>query len=343
MEQVKLLSTTAVFTLLIWIGADQLLTVSATVDVVLSVAPAASDSTMLVSLIPPSPTVRVQVSGPRRVVSELEEASPIDVTIPVAELEPAERKTLGNLADLLEARRSELRDLTIEAVEPPSVNMVVDRWVSQPVALVIRRPLTLTYNVEPRLEPSQITVEMSELHRRRLGEKARQIELDVEPDLRGQPRGEPVTIGLPIPLSAFGPRAKASVETVQVIATLGAAQRRTVVVPTVPIRLAPAFSAFGRPLRATLPGSESTLVTRTLELTGADEVLNRLDPKNTRIYGVIVLTEADYERPGQTLVKVPEFVLPAGLEIVGEVEPVSFQLEPVPAAGGEAPAVPHAP
>jgi len=326
MEQVKLLSTTVLLTLLIWVGADQLLTVTAIVDVALSVAPASAESTMIVDVAGPSPAlVKVHVSGPRRVVAEVEDVDAIHVTLPVDERATSERATLGNLAELLQNQPRSLKNLTIEAVEPPTLGIVVDQRTTQRVALAVRQPLQLTYDVPPKLDPSYIVVKMSLLRFRRMGDQARQIEIDVESNLKGKPRDEPLSIKLPIPITRFGDGAEASPDTVQVVATLSAAQQRRMTVPTVPIRLAPGFAAFDRPIRAELPGG-SAFVTRTIEVTGDDDALDRLDLDNTGIYGVIPLTESDYERLGQLLVKMPDFILPPGIELYRDPEPVQFQL-----------------
>ncbi len=325
MEQVKLLSTTIVLTLLIWVGADQLLTITTTVNVALSVAPASPDSKMIVRVADASPQrFAVKVSGPRRIVTQVEDAAPIEVTLPVGEREPSDRTTLGNLVELLRRQRRAFKDLTIESVEPPTMDIVVDQWTIARVALVIKGPPQLAYKVPPQLEPAYIAVRMSLLRFRRMGSQARQIEIDVDSSLEGKPKDQPLSIKLPIPISKFGEGASAAPNTVRVVATLSVASPRRMTIPTVPIRLAPGFAAFGR-YGVELQGGQS-FVTQTIEVTGADDALDRLDPNNTEIIGVIPLAKPDYEHLGRLLVKAPVFLLPPGIILVGDPEPVQFKL-----------------
>ncbi|RJP30331.1 MAG: hypothetical protein C4547_16855 [Phycisphaerales bacterium] len=329
MEQIKLLTTTTILTLVIWIGADQLLTVSAKIRVRPRLVPASAESSMIVRLADGArDTLEVTVSGPRRLVADFDDVGVIDVVLPVDERPPDPNATLVNLADLLGSQGKALKNLTVDSVEPPALNVIIDQRVSRMVGLSVKRPLQLEYEVEPKLQPSQITVDTTALAYARFEGQNPTIEIDVEPDLRGKPRGEPVVLDLPVPLTRFGPNARSKVETVQVFATLKSAQKRTVTIPTVPIRLAPTILAFGRPFRAKLVGRETNLLTQTIVVTGTDEALNRLDPNNSGIYGVIPLHEADYERPGPLEPRTPAFILPAGIRLDQEAEPVRIELVP---------------
>ncbi len=281
-------------------------------------------------------TLEVTVSGPRRLVADFDDVGVIDVVLPVDERPPDPNATLVNLAELIGSQGKALKNLSVDSVEPPALNILIDQRVSRTVGLSVKRPLQLEYEVEPKLQPAQITVETTALAFARFegpnGQNAG-IVVDVESDLRGKPRGESIVLDLPVPLDRLGPTARSTVETVQVVATLKSAQKRTVTIPTVPIRLAPTFLAFGRPFKARLVGRQSNLLTQTIVVTGTDEALNRLDLNNSGIYGVIPLHEADYEKAGPLEPRTPEFILPDGIRLDQDPEPVRIELVPAEREG----------
>ena len=328
MEALKLLSTTVVLTLLIWIGADELLTVTAEVNVTIQVVPASQGSKMIVRMADTAPQrFLVQVSGPRRIVTQVADAAPIKVTLQVDDRPPSQGVTLGNLAELLRRNRRPFKDLMIESVQPDSLDVVVDRWTTHRVALIVKKPLQLPYTVEPRLEPAHVDVRTSLLRLARMGSDGGTIEIDVKSSLEGRPTDTSLSVTLPVPVSKFGEGATAVPRTVQVLAMLSAVKPRRMTIPTVPIHLATSFASLGL-YRTDLGGGQPLFVTQTIEVTGSDQALDALDPDNTGIIGVISLTEPDYENPGRLLVKVPVFILPSGIKLAGNPEPVQFKLVP---------------
>ena len=86
MAQVKLLSTTAILTMLIWASADSLVNEEVTVRVVLEPVPQAGIANLLVTPRAEDKPFEVQISGPRRTINEIRAQAPFQVRYPIADL-----------------------------------------------------------------------------------------------------------------------------------------------------------------------------------------------------------------------------------------------------------------
>ncbi|HNQ22299.1 MAG TPA: hypothetical protein PKK06_04325 [Phycisphaerae bacterium] len=337
MENLKLLSTTAVLTLLIWVTADSLVSETVTLSVVLDVRPAESTSGMIVEVEQDARRVQIQVAGPRRIVESLGAGSP-----PRARVQLADRPT-GQFAmqllapairEALVEQAPDFRKVQVLAVQPSTISVHVDHIVAKRLAVTAKR-LTLGYDAPPQLSRNSVTVRMRESLYPQLLESGQPPEIDIAPEferlVRDQAPGNSVSITVALDVQPFGPDAEIIPDTVRVTATVQA-QRATEVIPTVPILLAVSFANLERAYRA-VTADGSTLVTRPVKVTGPPEAVARLRRGETRAYGVIQLRDADLARPDMPLLGTPDYVLPPGIRLADEPEPIEFRLVPIRPGG----------
>jgi hypothetical protein len=343
MEQVKLLSITAVLTLLIWASADSLVNETAFLSVSFEPVPA-SGSGLLIEAEKPQQVFELQVSGPRKSVEAIRAQAPLNVRLGILErptgpaVIPLDR---AMLKEELVAQWSEFRRVTIVSVRPDTLPVAVDHWVKKDVDLAMKR-LTLAYDVEPQLKRPTTTVRMRESYANALpADQPPQIDMaaDVDRLLKEQPVGQNVTITVPVTLDGrvFGPDAKATPSTIEVSATVKA-QRRTAQIPTVPVLIAVSFANLDKPYRAVArDGSPLSLVTQTITVAGPTDAIARLLGGTTRAYGIIQLKEDDLEQLGVLKLMTPEYQLPKDVELVEPPPPVELKLIDPTVTEGTAP------
>lgn len=332
MEQVRLLSMTVVLTALIWVSADSLVTEAVLVNVTFDVVAATPDSDMLLEVATPGKPFELQVSGPRKTVESVREQAPLRIRLPVSD-----RSTTGPVRIWLERdvlkraladQGSEFKRLTVVSVQPDTLPIMVDHWVSRDVDIVLSR-LSLAYDVEPQLSRASTTVKMRQSHFAQLPSgQALQIDVsgDLERLLKEQPAGQSVTVPLTLDSRAFGQGAELTPSSIEVTATV-MAQRKTVQIPTVPILVAVSFANLEKNYRAvTSEGDPLTLVTQTITITGPTDEVNRLERGATRAFGIIQLKEADLEQLGVQKLMTPEYHLPPGIQLAEDPAPIQFQL-----------------
>ena len=332
MEQVKLIATTVVLAVLIWVTADSLVSETVKVGVTFDLQPADATPKMLVEAGPEGRSAEIQIVGPRRVVDSLD--PPLRVRFLVPDL-PTGSRVLPLQLDLLQQRLTdqyaEFRKLRVVAVTPDRLPIKVDHLIERKFDVILR-PLTLAYEVEPQVSHNSVTVRMRESAAQALDDTGQPVELNIAGEfehlVEQQPAGQSVTITVRLDTRLFGIGAELIPPTIDVTATLKT-QRRTATVPTVPILLAVSFANLERPFRAVTPDG-GTLVTRSIRVTGLAEAVARLLRGETRAYGIIQLKEADLEASGTPRLSTPEFHLPPGVELAEDPAPVEFRLIEVP-------------
>lgn len=332
MEQVKLIATTVVLAVLIWVTADSLVSETVKVGVTFDLQPADAAPKMLVEAGPEGRSAEIQIVGPRRVVDSLD--PPLRVRFLVPDL-PTGPRVLPLQLDLLQQRLTdqyaEFRKLRVVAVTPDRLPIKVDHLIERKFDVILR-PLTLAYEVEPQVSHNSVTVWMRESAAQALDDAGQPVELNIAGEfehlVEQQPAGQSVTITVRLDTRLFGIGAELIPPTIDVTATLKT-QRRTATVPTVPILLAVSFANLERPFRAVTPDG-GTLVTRSIRVTGPAEAVARLLRGETRAYGIIQLKEADLEASGTPRLSTPEFHLPPGVELAEDPAPVEFRLIEVP-------------
>jgi len=326
MEQLKLLSMTAVLTVLIWVTADNLVNETVTIPVSIEVTAAAGSNDMVVSTERRSTPFAIQVVGPRKTVAQAQARSPLTIRVAVPE------QTTGvaslSLLDLIRDQWQEFRRLTVLSVNPPSLEITVDHLRQYELPIHVREQLSLTYDARPQHHPTAVQVKMRETRFRELAVSDRlpplDITADVERILRDQTPGQSVTVSVPLDGRNYGSEARLTPRSVEVTAAL-TSMRRTAEIPTVPILLAVSFANLAKPLRAvTADGSD--VVTQTIRVTGPVEDVARLIRGESRAFGLIQLKSDQFEEIGVVRPMTPEFILPQGIELVDKARPIEIKL-----------------
>jgi len=328
MERLRLLGMTVVLTVLIWAAADSLVTDVGSVGLSFQVAAPAN---MIVRLNSTEERFELQVSGPRRTVEAVQAHGTYTLRWPVEERAsgeatvPLDRPTLKRR---LAEQWSEFGKLAVVSIQPETLSMVVDHWVTVEADLVMSR-FASQFEIEPRLQRNTVTVKMRESALG--GQPADQrMQIDVAPDierlLKDQPVGRTVTLSLRLDARRFGSDAELTPNTVE-FTTSVRSQRVVERIPTVPVLLAMSFTTLEVPLQAVgRDGTPLTLVTQTITVTGVAEEVKRLARGETRAYGVIQIKEEDLAETGVLKLATPDYFLPKGVELEEPPPPIEFQL-----------------
>ncbi len=333
MEQVKLLSMTVILTVLIWWSADSLVNEAVLVSVTFEAVPETGAPDILVETVAPNEPYELQVSGPRRIVEDIQAQPSLHVRlrIPDRPTGPVSiRLDRGTLKREMAEQWNEFRKLTIVSVQPDTLPVVFDHWITKDVDVVLGR-FALAYDVEPQLSRTSTTVRMRESYFSVLpAGQPLQIDIaaDVERLLKEWPPGQSASVTIPVTPDerTFGSDAELTPGTIKVTATVKA-QRSTEPIPTVPILVAVSFANLEKPYRVvTRDGSPLSLVTQTIIVTGPTDEVTRLARGATRVYGIIHLKEEDLEQLDTLKLMTPEYHLPAGIELAEVPPPIEFRL-----------------
>ena len=111
MEHVKLISMTAVLTVLIWAAADSLVNESVSVPITLKTVSGGGNADVLVSPAADSESFELQVTGPRKAIARIQELAHITIRLTIPELPTGVRRV----------------DVPPEEVEKPFVSDF--RWI----------------------------------------------------------------------------------------------------------------------------------------------------------------------------------------------------------------------
>jgi hypothetical protein len=322
LEQIKLLGMTAVLTILVWATADRLVNETIAIDLICEFTPVPDMPDLLVSPVQ-NTAFKVEMSGPRRLIDQASKSTKVKLQI---NDRPTGVSTV-NVKQLLDDQWREHPKLSLLSVTPATAEVRVDHRARAEVQVVLRPP-RLLFDQPPRLDRSQVTVEMRESVYAPLRDAGRklQVEVDVDRAFRGQPAGRPLTLSVPLTpdVETFGPDARFTPNEVKVTGTL-AADRKSADITTCPIQIAVGFAHFGRRYRIEDDRGPVTLVTRTITVTGPVEAVDRL-LAGDRPVGIIRLRAEDFDRAGVQRSFVPEFHLPPGVELAREPEPVLLKL-----------------
>lgn len=333
-QQFKLLSTTAVLTLLIWVGADQLLTVSDTVEVNLEFRPQSEDSAMRITPLKPAPArVKVVLSGSQRIMTSVIDQVPLRVTLHLPEQPPRAAVKLDQLLTLLRQEQAAFGNLYVESVEPSVVEVQIDSRITRPVRLVPRVPLRREYEGEPVLAPKSISAEVSELWLRSRPEPDAPLilQIDFERELGDRAAGEDFDFPVAIPIADLGPGVVADRTTVRVQGRLRQAAQQVRTLSIVPIRACLSFEDLNRPFRVRL-ADEFALPTQSIRVRGSEADLDSLQKQieggNPVIYGVVRI-RPDMLMADQELSILPDFFLPPGIILDSRPEPLRLKVLPM--------------
>ncbi len=332
--QAKLLSMSVVLTVLIWASADSLVSETVSIHVSFEPVPATGAGEMLVEAEHPDVAYELQVSGPRKLAEKIRNAAPLRIRIPISQqatgtVPVALDRSL--VKRLLAEQSSDFGKLTVVSVRPDSLPVIVDHWITKEVALVLPQR-SLTYDVEPQIQPSTVSVVMRETEVAHVptGEPLQiDISAKVERLLKDQPPGRSVTVPVALDARVFGPDAKLEPGTISVTATVKA-ERTTAQISAVPILIAVSFPNLEKSYRPVTPdGTALTLVAPPIQVAGPTDAVARLQQGTTRAYGIIHLKQENMEELDTLLLMIPEYHLPPGIELAKEPEPVQFKLKDV--------------
>ena len=325
MEQFKLLSMTAALTVLIWATADSLVNESTTIRVSIQVSPSPANPGMLAELSEGDVvTLLLEVAGERKLIDRVQADPQPTIQLQIPYLSNG-RHTLS-AQEYIENQWRAYPNLAILSVKPARFDIVVDHMVTEDVPVRIRRP-TLTYDAPPQLEQSsvRVTLRQSVLDKAKSDGRALQFEVDPEPALMNRPVGESVRVAValvPDPV-LFGRDAVVEPKEVFVRGTI-AARRATVVIPSCPVVISVAVANFGKAFHAEDDNGRIPLLTRAITVSGPVDVVERL-VRGTPPRGEVFLTDEDLRTWDSPRTLVPEFRLPASVELI-QVEPVRFRL-----------------
>jgi hypothetical protein len=284
---------------------------------------------MIVTPIPPGPVANqftVVLSGPKRVVDQMRTEEPLTVKVPIPDVRPNGARTI-DVKKELSAYPEQFRGLVIESVSPPEIQILIDHLTTVTMPVHVDRG-DLEYEVPPAVEPPEVQVTISELAFEALEEDQRRVVLNVGELLRDQPRGQPLSIeGAPLPRRVGSADVRLTPDNVIVFGRLRA-QSKIATIPAVPILVAASPDTFNRFRVQTRDGT--MLITRAITVRGPVAAVDRLVANGTR--GLVVLTGDLVAQPGRVIELEPVFDLPREVRLEGPVEPVPFELVPIPEA-----------
>ncbi len=333
MEQVKLLSMTAVLSLLTWVVADNMVNEATIVRATFELLPKAN-SDVLIDVAPEaaSQLYTIKLQGPRRFIDVVQKrertkarlrigdhaVGPTEITLDVESVKRALAETW-----------SEFDQLTVLSVEPNTIPVVVDRLVSHEFTLTTRR-LTLPYASEPQLKRSSIHVRIRQSRYDSILDAGQALQIDISADLerqlRSSPASEPVTVLLSLDPRQFGPDAAFTPDSVEVTATVQA-QRTTALIPTVPVKPVVSFTNLDKSFMAqSRDGTRLTVETVSIRVTGPSEEVAKLQRGESRAYGLIQIKESDLQELNIIKAWPTDFVLPPQIELAETPDPIEFKL-----------------
>lgn len=323
-QQVRLLGMTTLLSAMIWLLADYSLTDTAAVQVRIEL-PAPGPGRMRLTRVDPTLTiVEAQVSGKKAIISQLRAREPISVRLRISD-RAAGRYHL-NLLDEIKSQESELSNVFVQAINPETMEVNVDRDITRSMPIQIQSAGTLEYETPPRTEVSEVQVTMSELAYRELEAKdptALRVLLDPDEYLRTAPRGVLMTDIVPLKSVVGGYQVQLDPDSV--ILRFKLQERlKEMTLSAVPIKIEASLDLFNN-YEVEVRGAGPVL-TQPITIKGPPEVIERVESGDIRIHGAIALTAADKADPGTYRYRTPRFILPEDVELVGEPADVELRL-----------------
>ncbi len=342
MEQLKLLSMTAVITLIVWASADRLVNDIATVRLTIEPMPSTEVDTIVEPDMEETPDrYELQISGPRKTLKSLRDREPLNLRLPISETSIGPVSVALSQDGLKRAiinQWPELHGLAVLSVKPRTLPVIVDRMVSAEFDVSMAN-LTLAYDDEPQLQRTSTTARLRESLLASMVSGGQRPEIDisreVERIVQTKPAGESSMFPVTLDLTRFGPGASLDPASIDVTATLKT-QRSTAEISTVPIKPVVSFANLGKSFEAVgRDGTPLTLVTQTVRITGPTDEVMKLVRGETRAYGLIQFKEADLRQANVIKAWTPEFHLPAGIELAESPRQIEFRLVERPSSPAE--------
>lgn len=322
MQQARLLGITVVLSVMIWLVADHSLTEVATVRVRIHLHPAADNMRVALAEGQP-PIVEVKLSGKRSQIDELRARAPLSVRLPVT-ARAAQTYRLVLAGPMRDA--PELRDVDVQEVRPPTVDIEVDRDRTVMMPVLVRPGGALDYEIPPKVEPAEVAVTISERALGALPPGERVVLLNPDDYLETAPRGKLDSVSVPLTAIVGNVGVQLDPDFVTLRFKIRDRLKQTTI-SAVPIKIEASpdlFNGYRVEFRDASP-----ILTQPLTIKGPPQLVDRVAGGELRIHGVIALTAANKAAAGSFQYVTPEFKLPEGIERVGPVEPVEFKLAPI--------------
>lgn len=322
MQQARLLGITALLSVMVWLVADHSLTEVANIRVRLEFLPT-EDQNMRVALAEGEPNiVNVSVAAKRSIIQKYRTQEIISVRLPVS---PRASKTYR--IPLLEQLRSaqELRDVGVQEVVPPDVDIEVDRDTTVRMPISVQTSGALKHRIPPSVEPDEVSVIISERALAHLTEDQRVVTLNADEFLKTADVGKLGSINVPLRQVVEGISVQVDPDHVALRYEIEERLESTTI-PAVPIKIeasADIFNGYTVEFKDAGP-----VLTQPLTVKGPRELIERIESGELRIHGVIALTAANKAAAGSFQYVTPVFKLPKGIERIAPPEAVEFRLVP---------------
>lgn len=334
MQQLRLLSTTALLTLFIWISADQLVTKTADIVVHITVR-SEPNSDMVVTPTPNAPTsFTVTLSGRQVDVSVLRETGVATVELALRD-EVVRDRELGvlNLAlrDEFRASATAFPGFAVKKVDPPTMQVMLDRRIKVEVPVKVRSS-SLEYAVDPRVDPESVQVTILQTLYDAISSAGPRIVVDAESYLRNQPEGRAVNLDVPLQPTVQTDRDAYDVigvtpDTVKLRATLRLRLARGTI-QAVPLKLL--ISPDVQQSYVIEFREENPDVTLSIDVIGPPEEVERLVKGERKTFAVINPGSPGRFAGGAYQFFAPQFDLPPGVKLAEDQAIPSFEIRLVP-------------
>jgi hypothetical protein len=326
MQQLRLIGLSSLLTILIWVVADNSLSETASLKVILKPVSGAGEAMRVALLDRAQSSFEVTVTGKKTAITGLKSREPLNLAIQVANRDSGDY-TLYLLDELVE-NTEELSEVMVQGVDPPSMRIQVDWDITVKMPVFLQRG-TLRYDFL-EVDPKEVDVKISELAYNALNPADRRVVLKIDDYLETAPRGKLASDSVPItPLIGDIP-VTVSPGFVNIQYNL-VEQLQELVLPAVPIKIEATpdiFNEFDFDVK-----EATALLTQSIKIKGPPKPIERIRAGEIRISGQISLSPADKAEPGRFRYATPKFNLPEGVELVSDAEQIEFRLIPRKPAG----------
>ena len=331
MQQTRLLMTTALLTLFVWVSADQLLQETAEFSIGIQVRGEPQSNMVVTPAEGALDSYKVTVSGRQASITALRQGGIAPVVITIAD-SAIQGRDLGqvilSLRDELRANASLLVGCTIQSVQPPTMPVIIDRRIDVKVPVRVR-PGSLDYAVEPQVDPEMVQATILQSTYEHIREANPRITLDAESYLRNQPEGQAVKLQVPLPpsiasdLESFTPF-RVSPETVTLRATLRRRLTRGTL-KAVPIKFLLSPNIHRRyDIRYREENPPETL---SIDVVGPPQIVDKLVSGERKTFAVIALKSPDPIADAPYEFFTPEFQLPPSVDLAEDQTVPTFEIK----------------
>ncbi|NOX59373.1 MAG: hypothetical protein GXP29_11025 [Planctomycetes bacterium] len=331
MRQLRLIGMSSLISVLIWIVADSSMSESETIDVWITPISAGSEAMHVDTVEANDEPFAVVFTGNRTTINDLRRSEPLQVRIPITERDSGVY-TL-KLDSELAADTNRFANLIIQDVSPPTmkIQVIQDQTITMPIEVIHG---SLKYTAVPIVEPSEVSVTLSETDLAKITAENRRIFLDADEHLRTAERDKMLEKVVPLRPVVEGYNVQLDPEYVTLRAQL-AAQLREETLAAVPIRIESSmeiFNAFDVEVR-----NAGAILTQTIAISAPIETIERIGAGEIKVYGVISISAEDKANTEKFFFVTPRFSLPPGATLVGDTEPIELRLTPRAARESESP------